>query len=778
MLAHHIKLFFRNIRRCSFFSFLNIGGFAVGFAVCMVLALYAYKEYNVDKVFPDYQHIFRVIDANKNSSSVDFDVAKRLKEQYSQIKSAVPLHYMTIGANHPVFLKKQTGQNYVMINEMISTTNDFFKTFSVKIIAGNTDKPFADLNSVVITRSTAQKLFGRTDVVGEIVNFVNMFEVSVSAVSEDLPAEASLGANLFFNADNEKLRFTRYCSGGQCYNPVDLYVQVDGKANIQQLEANINANIPANKSKMEKITFQPLSDIYLHPGIDGNSNKLGSKAMIRIFLSIAALIMLLSVINYVNISLSKQLSTLREIGIKITNGAGPRHLCAYYLTEVVLSVAMAFAVALGIVWLSLPFAGKLLNCPLSFGLLLSPALLGVFSFILFSVILFSSFAPVYIVSRFDVQRLFGKKTTVMGKQLGKKGLTIFQLITAIVLLIGFVVIQKQLNYVKTADLGFNKECLLRLDIGDDFKKKEALKQQIDHSPFVKSASFSHGGPGAIRMGMGSNKEGENFNVDCISVDEEFLKTFDIQLLEGRTFLASDKDVSCYINETAYKKYGWDNLENRKFNNGREGGYHVIGVVRDFNVASLHSGMTPVCLLFHDEYSALNIRLMPGNLHEQVEKLRSIWKEVSPDAPMMFTFYDDVFNAYYMKEERQGEAITVFSLIALLITSLGLMGQIFQMCTAKSKEIGIRKVNGAKVSEVMAMLNKDFVKWVVVAFVIATPIAYYTMNKWLENFAYKTELSWWIFALSGLLALGIALLTVSWQSWRAATRDPVEALRNE
>jgi putative ABC transport system permease protein len=405
-------------------------------------------------------------------------------------------------------------------------------------------------------------------------------------------------------------------------------------------------------------------------------------------------------------------------------------------------------------------------------------LLSVFSFTLFSVILISSFAPVYIVSRFDVQRLFGKKATVMGKQLGKRGLTIFQLTTAIVLLIGFVVIQKQLNYVKTTDMGFNKECLLRLDIGDNFKEKETLKQQIDHTPFVKSASFSHGGPGAIRMGMGSNKEGENFNVDCISVDEEFLKTFDIQLLEGRTFLASDKEASCYVNETAYKKYGWSNLENRKFNNGREGGYNVVGVVRDFNVASLHSVMTPVCLLFSNEYSALNIRLMPGNLREQVEKLRSIWKEVSPDAPMMFTFYDDVFNAYYLKEERQGKAITVFSLIALLITALGLMGQIFQTCTAKTKEIGIRKVNGAKVSEILTMLNRDFIKWVVIAFVIATPIAYYTMNKWLENFAYKTELSWWIFVLAGLLALGIALLTVSWQSWRAATRNPVEALRYE
>lgn len=757
---------------------LNIGGFAVGFAVCMILALYTLNEYTIDKGFPDHRHIFRVIDAKKNTSSIDYDMAAQLKEQYPEIKSAFPQNYIRIGANHPVFLKKQSGEDYIMISEMISTTNDFFKTFSVKIIAGNTDRPFADLNSVVLSRSTAKKLFGRTDVVGEQLNVGSLFDLSVSAVAEDLPANASFGANIFYNSQNENLRFSQYCSNGQCYNPFDVYVQVDDQASIQQLETRINATVPINKSGTDSIMLQPLADIYLHTGMEGSSNKTGSKAMIRIFLSIALLIMLLSVINYVNFSLSKQLTTLKEIGIKITNGAGVKHLCAYYLTEVALSVSIAFALALGIAWLSLPYAGKLLDCPLDFGLLFSPALLGIFLFILIVVILISSFAPVYIVSRFDVQRLFGKKESVMGKQVGKKVLTVFQLTTAIALLISFVFIQKQLHYVKTTDMGFNKEHLLRLDFKDDFKGQEALKQQIDHCSFVQSRSFSFGGPGTIRIRMGNGEDGADFNLDCIYVDEQFLKTFDITLLEGRAFLPSDEGVACYINETAYKKYGWSDLENRKFNNGREGGYNVIGVVRDFNVASMHSEITPVCLLFLNQYSSLNMKLMPGNLPEQIERLRSIWKEVSPDAPMIFTFYDEVFDTFYHKEERQGKAITIFSLIALIITCLGLTGQIFQACHARIKEIGIRKVNGANVSEVMTLLNSDFVKMVLIAYLIATPVAYYAMNKWLEDFAYKTALSWWVFVLAGILALAVASVTVSWQSWKAATSNPVEALKNE
>jgi putative ABC transport system permease protein len=778
MLIQHLKFSVRKLKQNKMFSFLNITGFAFGFAVCMVLALFAFKEHNVDKCYPDYTKIYRIIDTKKNSSRIDFDIARPLKEQYPDIKSVIPLNYMNFGGN-PTFLKKQTGNDFVMANEMISTTNDFFKAFSVKIIEGNAEKPFADLNSVVLTLSTARKLFDRTDVIGEHVDLGDISELSVSAVSEDLPSNSSLATDIFFNADNEKFRFSQYCNNGQCYNPIDLYVILKDRANLKQLENLINGNIPVNKSGLEKIHFQPLDDIYFQSGIEGNNNKAGSLGMIRIFLSIAVLIMLLSIINYVNFSMSKQLSTLKEIGIKIANGAGTSQLRTDYLTDVSLSVLIAFVLGLGITWLLLPIAAKLLDTSLNFSWMFSPLLMGVFSVILLVVILISSFAPAYIVSKFDVQKLLRKNSTMLGKQYGRKVLTVFQISTAIALLIGLMAIQKQLHYVKSADLGFNKERLVRLDLGEAIKGQDALKQLIDQCNFVQGSSFSHGAPGSVFMGMGSNhKEGENFSLDCINVDEQFLRTFGIELLKGRELMASDKNNACIINETAFKRFGWDNLENKRFNNGRKKGYQVVGVVHDFNVASLHSGMTPVCLIYNNQYTSLNIRLLPGNVGEQISKIRTIWKGIAPETPMIFTFYDSFFNAFYQKEDRQGEAITFFSLITFIITCLGLMGQVFQTCNTRIKEIGIRKVNGAKISEVMVMLNRDFVIWVVIAFLIATPIAWYVMHRWLENFAYKTELSWWIFALAGLLALGIALLTVSWQSWRAATRNPVEALRYE
>ncbi len=746
----------------------------------MVLALYTFKEYSVDKGFENHSKLYRLIDTERNSCHLDYDVAQSLKAQFPDIKIAVPFDYVSFADEKAnIYMKKLDGEDFIQSKSMISTTNDFFKAFSVPIIAGNSDAPFADLNSAVLTKSIAQKLFGTTDVIGEIIDFAGMFSIPVSAVCEDIPANSSIDADIFYNSENENFRFSQNCNGNVCCNPVDIYVELNDNVNPKQFAEVANKNFPANKMSTKNIRLQPLTDIYLEPGIEANKNKAGSKAMMNIFLSIAILIMLLSVINYVNLSISKQLTTLKDIAIKVTNGAGVKQLRGYYLIDVSISVLIAFILAIGISALVLPFAEQLLGTTLKLTWLASPLLLVVFAGILISTILISSFAPVYIVSRFDVQRLFGKKQLSLGKQFGRKALTTFQLSTAMMLLIGLIIIQKQIHFVKDKDLGFDKEQLVRIDYTKGAQNIDAMKQRIDQLAFVQNSSLSHGAPGSIYNKMSSNTKDKNqFMFDCVFADDHFLETFDIQLLEGRGFQNSDLNNACLINETAYKKFGWNNLENRKFNNGKEGGYNVVGVVRDFNVASLHTGITPVCILYNPQFDCINVKLAQGNVREQIQQLKNIWGDFFPDEPMRFSFYDAYFDAFYHKEEREGKAIAVFSIIAFMITCLGLVGQIFQTTNARIKEIGIRKVNGAKITEVMAMLNKDFVKWVAIAFIIATPLAWYSMHKWLENFAYKTNLSWWIFALAGVLALGIALLTVSWQSWKAATRNPVEALRYE
>jgi putative ABC transport system permease protein len=356
----------------------------------------------------------------------------------------------------------------------------------------------------------------------------------------------------------------------------------------------------------------------------------------------------------------------------------------------------------------------------------------------------------------------------------------FQLTASIALIAVVMIIFKQLSYIKHSDMGFDREMLVRIDIPYDFQKTETLLQEISNLSFVKGNTISTGCPGMINNKYGSNSGEKSFDINCIPVGNNYIETMGIELLEGRNFLESDLNKSCLINEEALKQFGWDSFEGKKFNNGQEGGYNVVGIIKDFKFESYHSTVEPLALLFDGAayVNVLSVRLSPGNTGQQIAQIGKIWKTISPYEPMNLMFYDDYFQSMYAKEEKLASSITFFSLIAVVLTCMGILGQIFMICLNRIKEIGIRKINGAKVSEILTMLNRDFIKWVAIAFVIATPIAYYAMNKWLENFAYKTELSWWIFALAGLLALGIALLTVSWQSWRAATRNPVEALRYE
>jgi putative ABC transport system permease protein len=273
---------------------------------------------------------------------------------------------------------------------------------------------------------------------------------------------------------------------------------------------------------------------------------------------------------------------------------------------------------------------------------------------------------------------------------------------------------------------------------------------------------------------------EHTNFNCFYVDNQFIDTYSIELLSGREFMDGDLNQACYINEEAYKRFEWDNLENRKFNNGRTGGYNVIGVVRNFNVASLHKKIEPACLMFSDDihYGTLNIRLLPGNIEEEMKILREVWESFVPGSQLNYTFLDEYFNALYHKEEQQGKAIALFTVIAFIITCLGLLGQILQISLNRTKEIGIKRVNGATIKEIIMMLNKEFMISVLIAFMAAVPVSYIIMNKWLENFTYKTSQSIWVYIISGIMIITVVLVTVSFQSWRAATRNPVEALRYE
>ncbi len=777
MIRFKIKLAFRNLLKNKLYSSLIIGGFAIGFTASILIALFYSAEHNVDKHFARYEKIYRLYDAKKNESGLDYKINAVIAEHYPDVETACPLGF----SYFPITLKDPETKNYTRVEYIISTNDNFFDVFSVPVLSSMEEKPFSQLNSAVITESVAKKLFGDENPLGRTVK-EEFFTATVTAVMQDLPKNSSFKAELLLNSENKDFQIAKACNNGVCIFPTEHFLLLKDDIDPDHFSDKMNASIAQFNMTTDSLALQSLSDIYLSPTKLGwtDEHTKGNSKMLFIFMAIAILIILLSSINYLNYTVSMQYAKMIGIGINKTNGAGKSHLLIDSLIEVTLGIIIALTISIILVLLILPttetiFGKEILLSDVNLQHLL-PVSLGTIACIIF----LNSLAPIYILSQFKITDFLQGGQKRNGKQFGKQFMLTFQLTVSIALIAAVILVFKQLQYVKNYDLGFNEEHLLRIELPWLFENQTALRNEISNLSFVSSSALSTGYPGNINMSMGSGVEDDEFMVECIYVTENFLETMGIQLLDGRNFLASDKGNSCLMNEAAVKRYGWESIEGKKFKNSKKDGYNLVGTVNNFNVESLHSSLSPVALIYESdrEYNTLSLRLNPGNIGQQISELRNVWKTMLPDDPMEFTFYDDQFQAMYVKEDKLAKSITFFSLIAIVLTCMGILGHIFLISLNRTKEIGVRKVNGATVSEILVLLNKDFVIWVVVALVIASPIAYYAMSKWLENFAYKTTLSWWIFALAGILALGIALLTVSWQSWRAATRNPVEALRYE
>lgn len=776
MIRFNLKLAIRNLAKNKVYSFLIIGGFSIGFAACILIGLFYHSETTVNNSFPKHKQVYRIYDAKKSRCNINWDLYPVLKQDLAGVQDACPMDY---GRDFRMTAKNEQAHTFSEIKHLLSTTNSFFKIFSVKMVETLGQEPFDRKEAIVLSRETAQRLFGTQNPLGQEVNFNNFFFGTVTGIFEALPPNSTFQADLILNSENPRFRMSTTTYNGRTYNPSNQFVLLDQHTDPVVFASQLNKIAPAKVFDIDSLALQTLEEMYLSPLKLKSKHAKGNPGLLRIFLSIAALILLLSSINYLNYSISMQYAKLKEIGINKTNGASWRNLINYTLAEVSLGVMISLVLSIIIAVMALPFAEKLFGKELNIGpgdwISVSPYFLGAVGM----VILINSFAPIYILSKFKITEfLSGFREKKNRKQVGKQALLTFQLTASIALIAAVMIIFKQLYFVNHSDLGFDKELLVRIDLPHKFNNPETFKAELDNLPFVKSSAVSMGCPGMINMRNGSNTGENSFDLNIISVGDDYLKTMGIELLEGRDFLSGDVEKVCLLNEEAYRQYQWKSFEGQRFENGK--GYEVIGIVKDLKVKSDHFNVEPLALVYSkkQEGNILSVKLATGHFGQQIQQIEQIWKKLSPYEPMNFMFYDDFYQTMYEKEKKMATSITFFSIIAIVLTCMGILGQIFMISLNRTKEIGVRKVNGARISEIMAMLNKDFVKWVVIAFVIATPIAWYAMNKWLENFAYKTELSWWIFALAGLMTLGIALITVSWQSWRAATRNPVEALRYE
>ncbi len=785
MYWYYLKTALKNLRSNKKFTIINLVGFAFGISICLAIALFLVKEYSYDRFYKNAAQIVRLTDTKNNSSSIDYRVKDILLSKYSEIENAC----LVQRKGSPIEVK--VGEKGLYLKDIMSVDNNFFDVFSIPFVSGKSQKPFVNINSAVITESTAKILFGTKNPLGEELFIAGDIPVTITAVIQDFPENSSIYAGLLVNAENDQFKFSFSCGDYRDKSthrwPFRIYLQLNKNVNPDQLLAKINDHIEWLKPYGTQVGFLKLKDIYLHDTTHGSETKQGNAGLLNLLSIIAAIILMLAVINYVNLTVAQQNKRNKDTGVKKTIGANSTDILLHFLFESVLVTFLAFILGIFLVWIGLPFYQAVFDTHLNIGLLFHLRNLLLLLGAIFFIGMISGVGPAVILSGISPVRILSGSAIIVGKRsFFRSSLTVFQFATSIVLIFCVITVERQIQFVKHRNAGFDKEQLLRLDVPGiqqgDIQKMTVLLDELRKSPFIKSISTTDGVPGNINMYMGSNIENsdKNMSVPCLLVDTTFLKTFGINVIKGRNPEPGDYGKVCMINNAAYNHFEFENLENKRFMNGREGGYEIIGVVNDFQYTSLHKTIGPVCIMFIPDLTptTVNIRLIKGGAGQGMHFIQDTWKKLIPGYPMKYQFYDEWFDSMYRDEERFAKTIGLFAVLAIMISCIGILGLAIFLSERRIKEIGIRKVSGAKISEVMTMLNKNFVKWVLFAFVIATPIAWYAMHKWLENFAYKTALSWWIFALAGLLALGIALLTVSWQSWKAATRNPVEALRYE
>ena len=759
-----LKLFVRSIKREKTLSSITIGGYAISMAVIFILVSFIISEKSINRGFPNIQDIYRVKRGVKNAM-IPETLLEDVKRDVPGIKK---MCLYSIGeALYKVDDKRITAR-------FAAANDDFLDIFSFHFISKSGNPTLEVKNNIILTKSFSEQLFGAKNPVGEILEVENE-QLNIVGVITDVPENSSFSFDAITSL-NKAVSKNSLGYNDEHHNLFKSFVQLDPKANPGNVNSRISGMLEHWQAfKDEKLTLQPFKEVYFDIPMNDDMDH-ANVGMIYLLSSIAVIILFMTIFNYVNLTVSKGYERLSEIGIKKTTGASKRNIFNQFIYESLFISFFAMTLAIFLGTMFSPLFSNILGKKIEiFQLFSQPWILltGLSVFLIIGFI--SGLYPALVISGIPPIKILNHQG--VKKRNNRAGIIAFQFFITIVLIISLLVINRQITFVKNKDMGFDQELMVKLNLnGNSAPKWEVLKNKLLSNPTIVSVTASHGTPLAIYGTAGGriNDSGDKKieNVREINVDQDFIKTFGLTLLAGRNIEATDSNT-CIINEQLYNELGWEDYEGKKVFESR-----VVGIVKDFNYLDLKNKIGFLRLKKLDgNPTDLSIKIS-DNIAKNMEFIQQQFHEIAPGTPFSYRFYDDWIQSTYQKQEEQAYAIKLFAILAIVIACLGLIGLAENVTNKKIKEIGIRKVNGAKISEILTMLNKDFVKWVGIAFVVAIPIAYYAMHMWLENFAYKTSLSWWIFVLAGLLALGIALLTVSWQSWRAATRNPVEALRYE
>ncbi len=662
---------------------------------------------------------------------------------------------------------------------------DFFNTFSYNLIQGKPIEIISDVNNIVLSEELALKLFNTTDnIIGKVIEMDNKDQLFISGIFKGTPLNSSIQFDFVLSYKRMILRYPNILEWGQNY--FNTYLILNDGVRVSEINKKISAIYQKHSGSENTILFtRPYADQYLYGNYDGGVEVGGRITYVRIFAIVAILILLMACINFINLSTASASKRMKEVGVKKLLGATRKSLVFDFMIEAITISSLALIISIVIVKLILPYFNVFVEKQIHLGFELNHILflIGV----LISTALLSGIYPAFYLSRMNPLNAFkGNQNNKTSKLVMRRALVMSQFAISIFLIAAVFIVMKQMNFIYGQNLGYNKDNIIYFekegDIGGNIQTFLSELRNIQGVDNVTSTAWSFVGQRASTDGVSwSGKTPDNnvsFGVQQINYG--FFETFDIELKQGRSFSQNhESDESAIIfNENAIKAIGIDDPIGKNINLwGRD--RKIIGIVKNFNYESLHTKINPLFFILKPtNCRKIMVRIDEGKESEVIESIRNLYHKFNPTFLFEYKFLDQDYRNQYVAEKRVVVLSQYFAGIAILISCLGLLGLAAFTTEQRRKEIGIRKVNGATISEILIMLNTDFLKWVAIAFVIATPLVYYTMQKWLQNFAYKIELSWWIFASAGCLAMMIAIITVSLQTFWAARRNPIESLRYE
>ncbi|GJM63347.1 ABC transporter permease [Persicobacter diffluens] len=791
MFIHYLLTAYRNLKRNIFYSALSVLGFATGFTTCIIIGLFILQEFQTDKHFPDHHLIYRLYDAEHATEFVDMELVNALTTHFPEIESAAAYNGIPCKGEirFPAYLK--TKQSYLDTDYFTITENDFFKIFGIKILEGNPLSPFQDKNSVILTTSTARKLFGDESPLGKVVSFMVGQELIISAVCEDLPTPNSFSTDFFLNVENPAFIWNRSCENNKCMDRMEVYFKIKAGADPQRVEQKIRKYIPQLSQNHHQLAPQLLSDIYLSsrkiPYAAITSHTKANTRLIYTLWSTGLIILLLSITNYLNFNIARMADNARTLYYRKIAGASRHQVFLYLFTEIGIVTLLAFFLAVCLSHCTLPWAEILLNTPLKWQYLLLPHALIIFTVCLLAMMVIICLPPMWIAYSPLLKQASSGQNFGKLKQINQ-GLTVFQFSVAFTIMACLLMLNKQMRYIQNSTPGFNKEAIVYIPIQFNKQIARPLFNEIEKSIPGIQLSLSSSIP-AFPVSTGGNTAlndaGEMVftSFEMLFADENFLKLYNIPLQQNGEYLQSSRAI-CYINETGLQASGWKNTEGKIMDSW--GTYPIGGVIGDFHSQSFHKPINPLALIIekgvdkpaNSDYNYLSIKLPGENQTEALKKIKEICTNISPNTILETKFLDLKIQQLYEKDERMQQSIFLFSMISLILLMLGILGQVHQICLKRAKEIGIRKVNGASSPEILLLLFRSFALQLIIGFFAGLPFAIYFIGQWLSNFVYRTSHNAFIYFLAAGIIAFFVLMLVALKGYSAAALNPVKVLKEE